>query len=353
MKQVKLSEDLRNIEAQVDNLYRSNPLIDVPFPTAAWHLLAAAGDDLGRKFELGPDALHSIDLSSKEFHVNLEFPMRWLYTECEPKLQIPSERNNHHYKKAGRDLFEWGKKYASFVFVYTCAYRGVFELELQGETIQPKGDFFKELEYQAYNDLVDFHTTEQAFRSIDSDSDEDLSNAIGRSIKIKRAKFIYKMNSILVCDMKRFLKPTFNRMFSLPGEWQFSSYSLAEFRKVFEVICAIAHIHLRAHTIAKLRGCRDSGYAYSIYMPSCDKLLELVVDSCGVSEQNVRSILDDLTYGNKGIKGPDLALQPLVKIHRDYYAIAPLLWIAWIPEDNLITLLNRIPEEKNIYSKLS
>ena len=352
MESDKLSTDLQNIKAKVDNLYKSNPLLDLPFPTAAWHLLAAAGDDLGRMFQRGPDALPSIDVSAQEFHAGLESPMYWLYTNCEQKLQLPSGRNNHHYKKAGRDLFEWGKKYASFVFAYTSGYRGVFELELQGETIQPRGDVFKGLQYQAYNDLLDIHATEEAYSFLDRNMDRDLQDAIKHSLKIKGDGFCYNLNRRLVRDMKRFLEPNIDRMFSLPSKWQFSSYSLGEFRKVFEAIWAMAHIHWRAHSIAKSQGCRDSGYASSIYMPSCDRLLTLVVDNSGVSEPTVRRILEDLTYGNRGIKSPDLALQPLVKIHRDYYAIAPFLWIAWIPEDNLIALLNKIPEEKKIYSKL-
>ena len=88
-------------------------------------------------------------------------------------------------------------------------------------------------------------------------------------------------------------------------------------------------------------------------MPSCETLLNFVVGCSGVPEQAVSSIIEDLTYGNRGIKSPNLALQPLVKIHSDFYAIVPFLWIAWIPEDNLIALLNRLPKEKEIYSKLS
>ena len=353
MQSDKLSTDLQFIEEQVDNLYKSNPLLDLPFPTAAWHLLAAAGDDLGRKLQRGPDALPSIDVSAKEFHADLEFPMCWLYTNCEQTLQLPIERNNHHYNKAARDLFEWGKKYASFVFAYTGGYRGVFELELQGDTIQPRGEVFKGLEYQAYNDFLDIHAAEVAYSLLDRNMDKDLSDSIRNSLKITGEKFSCKLNRNLVRDMKRFLEPNIDSMFSLPSEWQFSSYSLGEFRKVFEAICAMAHIWWRAHSLAKALGCRDGGYASSIFMPSCDRLLNLVADNSGVSKTAVRRILEDLTYGNRGIKSPNLALQPLVKIHRDYYAIAPFLWIAWIPEDNLIALLNRILEEKKIYSKLS
>ena len=227
----KLSTELQNIEDQVDNLYKSNPLLDLPFPTAAWHLLAAAGDDLGRILQRGLKALPSSDVSAKEFHGDLEFPMCWLYTHCEKTSQRPSERNNNHYRKAGRDLFEWGKKYASFVFAYTGGYRGVFELELQGETIQPKGKVFKGLEYEAYNDLLDIHATEEAYSFSDRKIDKNLSDEIKRSLKITGDTFSCKVNRNLVRDMKRFLEPNIDRMFSLPSDWQFSSYSLGDFRK--------------------------------------------------------------------------------------------------------------------------
>lgn len=353
MESHKLSTDLQYIEEQVDNLYKSNPLLDLPFPTAAWHLLAAAGDDLGRILQRGLKALPSSDVSAKEFHGDLEFPMCWLYTHCEKKSQLPRERNNNQYRKAGRDLFEWGKKYASFVFAYTGGCRGVFELELKGKTIQPRGKVFKGLEYQAYNDLLDIHATEEAYSFSDRKMDKDLTDAIKHSLKITGDTFSCKVNRNLMRDMQSFLEPNLDSMFSLPPEWQFSSYSLGEFRKVFEAICAMAHIHWRAHTIAKSQGCKDSCYASSIYMPSCDRLLNLVVECSGVSKPAARRILEDLTYGNRGIERPNLALQPLVKIHSDYYAIAPFLWIAWIPEDNLIAFLNRLPEEMKIYSKLS
>lgn len=353
MQSDKLSTDLQHIEKQVDNLYKSNPLLDLPFSTAAWHLLAAAGDDLGRMFLRGPGALPNIDVAAKEFHGDLEFPMYWLYTTCEKTLQLPSGRNEDHYKKAARDLFEWGKKYASFVFAYTGGYRGVFELELQEEIIQPRGEVIKGLEYQAYNDFLDIHAAEVAYSLLDRNMDKDLSDSIRNSLKITGETFSCKLNRNLVRDMKRFLEPNIDRMFSLPSEWRFSSYSLGEFRKVFEAICAMAHIRWRAHSIAKSLGCRDGGYASSIFMPSCDSLLTLVVENSGVSKPAVRRILEDLTYGNRGIKRPNLALQPLVKIHSDYCAIVPFLWITWIAEDNLIALLNRLPEERKIYSKLS
>ena len=36
--------ELRKIEEEIDNYYKSNPLLELPFAPAAWHLLAFAED---------------------------------------------------------------------------------------------------------------------------------------------------------------------------------------------------------------------------------------------------------------------------------------------------------------------
>ena len=156
----------------------------------------------------------------------------------------------------------------------------------------------------------------------------------------------------MVSETMTSLKPVFDTLFTLPSEWQFSQYSLGDFRKVFETISTIASIHLTARKLAIEQGCFDFGYTDSIYVPTRDELLRRIVRYSGVSDAKVLSIFNDLTYGNRGIKHPDPALQPLIKLNSENYAIAPHLWIFSAPERNLTVLLNRLPSEKVIYAKL-
>ena len=83
-----------------------------------------------------------------------------------------------------------------------------------------------------------------------------------------------------------------------------------------------------------------------------DGLLRQVVRYSRVSESEVRSIFDDLSYGNTGISYPDPALQPLIKLNSEAYAIMPHLWLSSSAERNLTVLLNKLSAEKEIYSKL-
>ena len=95
------------------------------------------------------------------------------------------------------------------------------------------------------------------------------------------------------------ISPVYSQMSALPDEWQFSRYKLGDFRRVVETISAIAFIHALARQVAVENGCLNMGFADSIYMPSCDELLERVVSYSGIPESNVQSILDDLSYGKQ------------------------------------------------------
>ena len=223
-------------------------------------------------------------------------------------------------------------------------------MELQGSTIQPTGDFFTGIEYEAYNILIDTYHEQEALSLMNFDNFP--IGAIVRSLRIRDDRFRYKLNPKMVSDTIMVMKPLFDRMFSLPSEWQFSRYSLGDFRKVFEAICAIAHIHWTAREIAMIQGCNNQGYADSIYVLTYGKLLRRVARYAGVSNTKVQSIFDDLSYGNKDISHPQPALQPLIKLNSEAYAIVPHLWICSAAEVNFTMLLNKLPSEKGIYAKL-
>ena len=343
-----VSPELREIEKEVDDYYKSNPLLKLPFATAAWSLLTYAEEYMLNEQTRGISGVQDIHALGSDFITEIEHSMSWIYHVCEQSGQIPFARDNDLYK-ASKDLFELGRKYDGFVFAYKCASDGVLELELQGSTIQPTGDFFTSIEYEAYNILIDPHEPEEV--QFDLNPRNSPIEAILYSVKVEGDRFRYKLNPRMVADMKTYLKPLFDRMFLLPSEWEFSRYTLGDFRKVFEVVCAIAHIHWRARQLAAAQGCENRGYLDSMYLPTCDELLRRVVRYSGLSDIKVKSVFDDLTYGNGGIKRPVPALQPLIKLNSEHFAIVPNIWICSAAERNFISLINRLSSEKVIYEK--
>ena len=282
----KLTPDLRKAEQEIDNYYKSNPLFKLPFATAAWALLAFSEESMLKAHGAGEGSQYC-GIITDNFINDLNAPMYWLYNSCQKGGQVPFVWNDVF--QSSRNLFNLGKKYKLFGTAYTYASRGWLELEILESTIRPTDDFFGDIECEAYNRLIKPHKSAKALSSIDFGNVLPF-NAIQHSLKIQDNRFRYKLNPRMVAETMTSLKPTFDTLFSLPGEWQFSRYSLADFRKVFEVISTIASIHLTARGLAIERGCAARGYVDSIYMSTCKELLRRIVRYSGVSEAKVLSI---------------------------------------------------------------
>ena len=348
MKTDKLTRKLREIEKEIDYHYKSNPLVNLPFATAAWSFLVFA-EDWMLKQTLRLLTPQEYEVMADDLINGLKDSMYWLYSDCEPGSQVPFAYNADIYK-ASWDLFKLAGEYRWFVFAYTYFSRRRFEWDLKETTIQPTEDFFIGIEYNAYNRLVKSHQSEEASSSV------NLGNlpidTIERFLKIDGGRFYYKLNPRMISDTIAVRKPVVDRMFSLPSEWQFTRYTLGDFRKVYEAISAMACIHQIAREIAASQGCVRMGAVDSIYVCSTNNLLRQVVRYSGVSDSKVQSIFDDLSYGNGDISQPDPALQPLIKFNPETYAIMPYLWLLSSAERNLTVLLNKLPSEREIYSRL-
>ena len=342
----KLTPELRKIEKEIDHHYKSNPLVNLSFAAAAWYLLTFTEKVmLGEVFR--PVRFQDRAIIGDNFVNELKYPMYWLYRACGSGGQVPCAYNDTIYK-ASRDLLELGREYGWFVSAYTYASHGWVGLELQGSKIQPTENLFAGAEYNAYDLLIKPHKSLEALSSVNFDNFP--IDAIRHSLKIHGDRFRYKLNPKIVADTITAMKPTLDAMFSLPSEWQFSRYTLEDFRKVFEAIFAMAFIRALAGGIAAGQG--YMGYADSIYAPTHNELLKRVVRYSQISDVKVQSIFDDLSYGNRDISKPDPALQPLIKLNSEAYAIMPHLWLSSSAERNLTVLLNKLPSEKGIYSKL-
>ncbi len=352
MKADKLTCELRKAEGEVDDYYKSNLLVNLPFATAVWSLFAFAELKILRDASRHPTS-QEFETLGDNFVNELKAPMLWLFNACKSDSQIPSPDEDKVFQ-ASWDLFKLGKEYQWFEAAYTYWSRGEIELKLQGSTIQPTKEFFKGMEYYAYSRLMKVHESDEGISLIDIEDFNLLTDTIKHSVKVKGDRFSYKMNPRMVSDTIKSMSPGYDIAFSLPPKWQFSRYSLGDFRRVFEAVLAIASIHWRARMIAIEKGCDNCGYIDSIYKPTCDELLRRVVRYSGVSDEKVLSVFDDLTYGNRGVPKRELdpALQPLIKLNSNQYAIMPSLWMSLSPERNLTVLLNKLDSEKKIYAKL-
>ena len=342
-----LSPELEAVELEIDNSYSSNPLVRLDFATAAWSLLAFAEDMMLKPYVTDERRTsHEFKAQIDNLLVNLKYPMFWLFSSC-PAYGTISFYSDENYQAAW-EMMNLAEEYDTFWTVITYAHRGWIELSLDdNEIITTRPEFLTETEYEAYSRLIEPRVEHP---EIDS---SNLLEKISRSLKIEGGRFFYKLNpKIVSIATDEVIKPIFDTMFSLPSDWQFLNYSLADFRRVFTAITAVAYIHFLARILAAENGSIGLGIDSSIYVPSREELKARIARYSRVDKDALNAIFDDLTYGEQNMRYPDPVLQPLIPLNQESYAIMPHLWIGNAAERNFTVLLNRLPDEKRIYSEL-
>lgn len=307
-----LYPELRSVERKIDNYYKQNPLARRPFAVGAWHFMAFCEDTIVMEFLRGEKmSIQDSAVLADNLVNHMQYPLLWLRTSCPPGGQVPFSYDEDSYQ-AALELFKLGEDYEAFRIAFTYASQGLIDLELQGSAIVPSHDLSADARYEAYDRLVKPTYTLPDFEQ------DDLVELIRRSLKVSGDRFEYKLNPRTVKLALEVLSPL-DSIFTLPDDWQFSNYSMGEFRRVFMVLIAIAYIHFIARLMAASQGCMGLGYSYSLFVLTYDELLRRIVRYSRVPETVVSHLLDDLTYGSGGISRPDPAIQPLIKLNDNQY----------------------------------
>ena len=341
-----VSTDIRNIEKDIDNYHKSNPLLTLPFGTAAWYLLAYYEDRALFSMIKKPNpTMHEVAALSDNLVVELQYPISWLWFGCQPGGRV-SKTHNEKYYTACHELSELAIQYSAFVVAYTYASHGTLKLVLDDTTIIPTNNIFEDSRFEAYGRLVAQEELRPDWAS------GDIMQAIEKSLTVTKKKFRYSLGKRLLNQVIKSSTQIYENIFELPDNWKFSNYSLAEFRRMEKFILAFSIIHFLARYIAATKGCEGLGQENCLIVLSHDQLVWKLTKHADVTPKVAKFFIEDITYGGKGINNPDPALQPLIKANNDEYIIMPSLFISNSLERNLVVLFNRLPKERDVYSKL-
>lgn len=338
-----IAPELRNLEKEIDTYYLLNPLSRLPFAAAAWNVMAYYEDCF---LKASNDGIFSSIQNLKAFAdtiiVDLQYPLRWFYSSCEHNGAVTLSYNDNNYNSA-KKIAKLANNYKQFFSAYTLASRGHINLNLIGNSITPSGGFLSDSRYEAYNWLILAQPPPPQFSS------GALLQLIDSHLKISGKSFHYNPNR-LIDKALEVLAPFLEQLYELPDDWQFEHFSLAQFQAVSKVLMTIAWIHGTARKLAAIRGCEHDGFNGSIKIVPRERIMRLLARYSGIDHEPVSRLVDYLTFGGCGIKDPDPALQPLIPLSTDLYAIMPSLFLGNNIERNFITLLNRIDSEESKYS---
>jgi len=337
---------LRAAEQDIDKAYSVNPLLRDNLGTAFWAILSFVED-----LELRPiiqgrrEPSHRAAAIIDETLNALKFPLAWLHGACETSGALRREYDGTRYQAAW-DLLDLAKRYYGFSGPFQYWSKGELGLHLEGSRIIAELDFDQTAEYEAYNRLIDYKEDDK-----EPPEAEALSAELDSRVRVKGDRFTITVDPRVVERVVASVEPAFRQRFTLPEAWQFSRYSLREFRLVYLAVFALAVIQRRARLVAAAQGCVGLGLLDAVIVTPIEGLISRVARYSGLPAAPVRAVLEDLTYGSRQLN-PDPALQPLIRLSKDEYAVSPFLWMHSAPERNLCALLNRLPEERAIYSSL-
>ena len=350
----RISPELRKAEREIDNSYKSNILITLPFARAAWYFLAYC-EFIHLRPMIDPNvdglSMHERRALVQNVATHSKHPLNWMRQSCQGEGSIP-QKYRLEMDMAASQLSGLSNYYASFESAYTYATIGAFDLSLEGTTIVPGPQFRNGDQYKAYDLLTNY---EEFDRSGAEDVGMELEHEIFSRVKVSSTQFRYK------------LRPRFAKLGvalsksipmgsgpQLPDHWTFSKYSVADFRRWGHVLRGLCFIHHIARVrAAQFMGNPSLGYANSLIIISKRVLYKRFIRYTGLSQETINALFEDFTYGSRNMRFPDPILQPLIPLLPNRYGIAPHLILSSSMERNFAVLMNRIPKERKIYNSLS
>lgn len=346
-RRVKVSEELRAVEREVDDAYRTNRLLSLPRSEALWYFLAACEEQYMRLHYHGRQA----DTAFVDAVVNLaKWPLRWLWKDCETRGRLRQQHVPDDYYTPASDLGEFGGKYEWFEAAYSYATMGRLSLELNGRHIRPTWESCLHARYDAYDRLRD-----AAEKSMGNNSNNPfpVPQEVGRTVQVRGDSFAYALNPKMFERVYVVADNLLSTRFRLPGQWALPTAQLGQYAAVLKAIWVLSYIHCIARVAAVDMGCGAFGYSRALVVMERGELITRFSRYLGLEEELVRNIVEELTFGGRGVTNPDIALQPLVPLEPSHYGWAPHLLLGLSLERNLLVLLNKLPHGKRAYSRLS
>jgi hypothetical protein len=341
-----IKDEIKKAEQDIDEAFAKSELIDLGYSQAVWTLLSVVED---HHFL----AISPLDQEKREIYIDgllnaLTYPLQI----CLKKfplypIKITKQLIDDDYKEANKWI-DKAEHYTNFCSIFPLYHHGEIELSISGNHLITTDWSKYDLSYEAYDRFV-------IKRQLEDEKPSDLSK-VAESIKkqtcIRNNSFKLHFNPKLIKELKEHLHETYSLRFSLPNDWKFRYFSILEFKEVFTTIQSMSFGWFIARQFAVYEGVSAVGFKDSLWTPTKTELITRLKRYTSVELEKINIIIDYLTFGQAGIRTPDIAIQPIVDLKNGELAISSFVFMHVNCERNLCVLLNQIKEERNIYSGL-
>lgn len=326
------ADELRGIEAGIDARFEASPLPTKDVNTSSAVICAVAEDTFrlylcevmgpgGTRTEAGQLIGH-VDRSKYALRYALELVSRRLpKTKAHGPIGLTQDLGYICH-----NLLVASGEYAIAVRLFSSHHSGQRILEVNPDTgyVAAEQDIrnsqYNSLEFLVGADnglfspllyIADFFSRPPA-----RDERQFVLAAILRKAEVRRDRVRYKIDM----DAARRIFATFNvRQAPRPENWELPWGSLAETESFYSALQTLCAYHLLAVHFSALK-LVGVGVGQICYTPDRTTLERTVCKLSSLPVRKVRAMIDQLTLG-WGVKSPDPALQPLIPIGGDRFAI--------------------------------
>lgn len=342
------TEEIGIIEREIDEAFSESELVNLGYSQAVWTLLSVVED---HHFEIR--VYNPLEEEQQDIYIDgllnaLTYPLQVCHKSFPLyKTKINRTLIDSDYE-ASNKWIEKAEDYTHFCSIFPLFYNGEIELNVSGKNLIPTDWTKYDLSYEVYDRFIKKRHPETG---VSSDPNE-VAISVRSQTSVKKDAFKLNFNPRLVKELKDHLHETHRLRFTLPDNWDFQYFSIQEFKEVFTTIQSMSYGWFIARQIACTEGVSALGFKSALWTPEKTELISRLRRYTGITQEKIEKIVEYLTFGEAGIRNPDVAIQPIMDLRNGELEISTFVFLNVNCERNLCVLLNQINEERKIYSGL-
>lgn len=339
--------DIRNIETIIDKAHEHNVVFESGKKQTTYDLLASFEDMCGAIFMssvLNPFALGKIVDQMDALNMALIWSSQ-LCPNDQDELLV-TELSEKRYEQCCILLNEYAYPYSVICSGYIAYSRDRFKATVNDNCVT--FDFNGEQNKSAWSDILREKSAiplDEMARIINPYELMQASAKLKEQITIQDGAICYSLTAGVMDTFKTIAQQQWEITKTLPDDWKFDLFTLAEYKDFWIAITALCYIHfcscfsiqdpairLRNSTIIQRNSC----------------IVDYVVAETGLDKSKVETMIEYITY-NPQKKNVDIMYQPIVQIEKDMLILAPILFMGSRPERNLLAVVSTMHDSE--YSK--
>lgn len=339
--------DIRSIEAIIDKAHEHNVVFELGKKQTTYDLLASFEDMCGSIFMssvLNPFALGQIIDQMDALNIALIWSNQLCLNDQDELFR--TELSEKRYEDCCVLLREYAYPYSLICSGYIAYSRDRFKATVNGNRVT--FDFDGNQNKSAWSDILREKSAiplDQIARIINPYELLQASAKLKEQITVQDGAMCYSVTTDILDTFKTIAQRQWEMSKTLPDDWKFDLFTLAEYKDFWIAVTALCYIHfcscfsiqdpaihLKNSTIIQKNSC----------------IVDYIVAETNLDKNRVETIIEYITY-NPRKKNVDIMYQPIVQIEKDTLILTPILFMGSRPERNLLAVVSTMHDSE--YSK--